>query len=140
MDLNSSVTKVPSCAVLLEALLATVKEQPDAPDALRSLDSLMQTVPGDLGMYGNLLVARMQEAAGDLDAALRAVRRRGNNPDYLSSFLRMDARLAALTGDRKGAIRAYQHYLALRSDPEPALQADANAARAELQRLLRERR
>jgi hypothetical protein len=33
---------------------------------------------------------------------------------YLSTFLREEGRLAALTGDTAGAIRAYQHYLALR--------------------------
>ena len=91
---------------------------------------------------GDLVLSRLHEARGDLVAALAAVRRRQYPPywglDYLSTFLRDEARLAALTGDREGAINAYQHYLALRSDPEPLLQADANAARAELARLLKE--
>lgn len=50
---------------------------------------------------------------------------------YLASHLREEGRLAALTGDRDGAIRAYDHYLALRSDPEPALRPVVEAVRAE---------
>ena len=36
-----------------------------------------------------------------------------------------------------GAIEAYRHYLALRSDPEPALRPDADRIREELRRLER---
>ncbi len=43
--------------------------------------------------------------------------------------------LAALTGDREGAIRAYRHYLALRSDPEPARAPETDRVRAALARL-----
>jgi hypothetical protein len=53
----------------------------------------------------------------------------------LSNHLRQEARLAALTGDRPGAVQAWQHYLALRSDPEPAMRGDAERARAELAKL-----
>jgi hypothetical protein len=38
-------------------------------------------------------------------------------------------------GDTEGAMRAYRHYLALRSDPEPALLGQADSVRAELGRL-----
>ena len=57
-----------------------------------------------------------------------------SNP-YLAAQLREEGRLAALTGDREGAIRAYRHYLALRNDPEPAVAAQVAAVRAELRRL-----
>ena len=41
----------------------------------------------------------------------------------------------SLQGDRAGAIKAYRHYLALRSDPEPALRPAVEAVRAELAKL-----
>ncbi len=61
-----------------------------------------------------------------------------SNSQYLATFLREEGRLAALTGDRAGAIRAYQHYLALRSDPEPSLKPEVDRVRAELARLVGE--
>jgi len=57
---------------------------------------------------------------------------------YLSSLLKDEGRLAALTGDREGAIRAYEHYLALRSDPEPSLKPEVDRVRAELAKLVGE--
>ena len=53
-------------------------------------------------------------------------------------YLREEGRLAALTGDRAGSIRAYRHYLALRSEAEPALQPEVRQVRAELEALERE--
>ncbi len=91
----------------------------------------------------NLVVARLREAQGDLKGALAAVRRRlyFRGPAlYLSTYLREEGRLAALTGDRAGAVRAYQHYLALRSDPEPALKPEVDQVRAELAKIVGEQR
>ena len=48
--------------------------------------------------------------------------------------------LAALVGDRAGAIEAYSHYLALRHNPEPAVKPEVDSVRAELARLVGERR
>jgi hypothetical protein len=59
-------------------------------------------------------------------------------PTYLSTFLREEGRLAALTGDTAGAIHAYQHYLALRSNPEPRLRPEVERVRGDLTRLLGE--
>jgi hypothetical protein len=56
-------------------------------------------------------------------------------PWYLSTFLREEGRLSELTGDNAGAIRAYRHYLALRSDAEPAVKPEVDAVRARLARL-----
>jgi hypothetical protein len=90
----------------------------------------------------NLVIARLAEAQGDLALALRAVRRRGNGfisfPWYLSTFLHEEGRLAALTGDTIGAIRAYQHYLALRPNPEPEVKREVDGVREELARLMGE--
>ena len=78
----------------------------------------------------NLEVARLRDRQGDHRAALMAVRRRTYSyhlTDYLAEHLREEGRLAALTGDRQGAVRAYRHYLVLRSDPEPALRPAVEA-------------
>jgi hypothetical protein len=88
-----------------------------------------------------LQVAHLREAQGDLEGALAAVRRRPYAYTYvfiLSTMLREEGRLAALVGDREGAIRAYRHYLALRSDPEPALRPEVERVRGELARLVGE--
>ena len=52
-------------------------------------------------------------------------------PPYLTYF-REEGRLAALTGDRVGASRAYHRYLSVRIDPEPRLQSQVAEVRAEL--------
>ena len=138
------------CATILSAMLAGATGQPDAATALDRLDSLLATGPGGLRIgpavaftlspafvrtvigispigfedFANLIVARLQERQCDQRAALAAVRRREyayHRIEYLASHLRQEVRLAALTGDSAGAIRAYQHYLALRSNPEPVL-------------------
>ena len=41
----------------------------------------------------------------------------------------------AALGDFRGAVRAYEHYLVLRSNPEPALVPATDTVRAELARL-----
>jgi len=89
--------------------------------------------------FANLEVAHLRERQGDLSAALAAVRRRPyayHLTDYLAAHLREEGRLAAMTGDRAGAVRAYRHYLALRSDPEPALRPAVDTIRAELAKLV----
>jgi hypothetical protein len=90
---------------------------------------------------GNLVLARLQERAGSVSAALATVRRREyffNRAAFLSTYLREEGRLAALAGDTAGAITAYRHYLALRSNPDPELKADAESITRELWRLERE--
>jgi hypothetical protein len=54
--------------------------------------------------------------------------------------LREEGRLAALLGDREGAIKAYSHYLALRYNPEPAVKPEVDRVRAELAQLVGEPR
>jgi hypothetical protein len=93
----------------------------------------------------NLTSARLWERLGDRDRALTAIRRRVYITDLkeqrvlvaLSTFLREEGRLAALTGDKASAITAYQKYLALRGDPEPALRAKVAQVRAALDSLRR---
>ena len=90
--------------------------------------------------YGNLVAARLHEDAGDTATALAAFRRRvigvATYPHYVR-YRREEGRLAASLGDTAGAIRAYRHYLALRSAPEPRLRAQADAVKNALAALLR---
>ena len=127
------------CAAAVNAQLAAARGQPDAAAALARLDTLLLVGSERrhllLGV-GNLIATRLYEARGDLRHALALTRRR--NPwgnQLLSTQLREEGRLAALVGDTVGAVRAYRHYLALRSDPEPGLRPEVARVRAELQRL-----
>jgi tRNA A-37 threonylcarbamoyl transferase component Bud32/tetratricopeptide (TPR) repeat protein len=127
-------------ARLLDAQLAARDRRPDARATLEQLDSLIQTgVTPDLflELVGNIEVARLWYAQGDPARALRSVRRRseGYEASTLPRYLRDEGRYAALTADRPGAMKAYRHYLLLRSDAEPSLQPEVAAVRAELETL-----
>lgn len=132
------------CAILLDAMLAAFEKRPEAEAALGRLDSLMQSGP-PYRLYDqawNLVVARLKEQRGDVSGALAATRRRlylFAEPMYLSTYLREEGRLATLTGDRSGAIRAYRHYLTLRATPEPRLRPTVEQVRADLAQLESER-
>src|SRR3989441_1262401 len=131
-------------AATLDAMLAAAQHRADASASIEHLDSIMQTGPAAFfpaHEEKNLVVARLRETQGDLKGALAAVRRRVyflGPALYLSTYLREEGRLAALTGDHQGAIRAYEHYLALRSDPEPSLKPEVDRVRAELAKLVGE--
>jgi hypothetical protein len=128
------------CGALLTALLAHAEGRADAGAWIDRLDLLMQTFPpGMHNWYANLVLAEIHEARGDPERALAAVRRRPFRgrltPSFASSYLWTEARLAQLTGDTSGAVRAYNHYLALRSDPDPELESRSADARAALDAL-----
>jgi serine/threonine-protein kinase len=131
----------PICAAILDAQLASVRRRPDAAATLDRLDSIMLTGPTQNPyqvLAGNLTVARLRLANGDRAGALAALRRRINfyvNVAGLSTLLRMEGELAAAVGDTAGAIRAYRHYLALRTDPEPVLQPVVRQVRTALETL-----
>jgi hypothetical protein len=133
------------CLALLEASRASILAGSDALEQIGIADSLARTFIfevccGEAVSEANLLLARLWEAQGDVPKALRAIRRRGSGyglgPAYLSSFLREEGRLSALDADTAAAIRAYRHYLALRPDPEPALQPQDAQIRRELSAML----
>ncbi|HEX9582679.1 MAG TPA: BTAD domain-containing putative transcriptional regulator [Gemmatimonadales bacterium] len=140
VELHRRGGRVPQ-AVLLEALLAGTLKRPEAVATLARLDSTALLGCCTLPQFINLVSARLHERAGDLPGALAAVRRgRGLfPPQYLSTYLREEGRLAALTADTVGAIAAYRHYLTLRSNPEPSLQPAVDSVRTELARLERRR-
>jgi tRNA A-37 threonylcarbamoyl transferase component Bud32 len=128
------------CAATLDALVAVAEGRPDARSQVERADSMLRHAPpGRMAMsQTQLLLARAFDALGDPEAGLRTIRRRGvNNPAYfLATILAEEGRLAAGAGDREGAIRAYRHYLALRTDPDPALAPEVERIRSELSRLL----
>ena len=129
------------CAALLDAARASGLGSPDARDRLVEADSLarefvLEICCGVSVPEANLLLARLWEKEGDLPRALKAVRRRSGafpiGPNFMTTFLREEGRLAALTGDTLSAIRAYRHYLGLRHDPEPAVRPEVERVRREL--------
>jgi TolB-like protein len=84
----------------------------------------------------DLSLASAYELAGDDSAAIRVLRRgRWGRPLFLTTFLLREGRLAERLGDRDGAIRAYEHYLALRSNPEPQLVPQRDSVRARVNAL-----
>ena len=132
--------QVRGCGVLLEALLAAAERRPDAGAAFGRLDSLLLAGGGRPGWV--MEVARWREAQGDVRGALRATQRCAGYQEVwnLSYCLRKQGRLAALVGDRAGAIKAYSHYLALRYNPEPSAKPEVDRVRAELAELVGEPR
>jgi DNA-binding SARP family transcriptional activator/tetratricopeptide (TPR) repeat protein len=115
------------CAVFLEALLARQEQPHRLGDAIVRVQVLVDQgvlLPGAGPEPLWLFLADALEREGDLDGALRAIRRRSSDPFMLAEQLRIEGRLAALAGDTAAARAAYAHYLALREDPEPALREE----------------
>jgi eukaryotic-like serine/threonine-protein kinase len=147
-DSPSLVRSATICAMLLEAMQATATHQPDARSSVERLDSLMRLgpapwegIPGGPTTLENLALGRLFATLGDPARGLAAIRRGGYfGVDAMpSEYRKEECHLAAVTGDRAGAIRACQLFLAMRPNPEAALQPDVDAVRAELARLLAER-
>ena len=127
--------------VLPEMLIASRARRPEGAALRAFVDSIALEGCCELSAYANVALAHAYEDSGDEAAALRVVRR-GLwlfPPRALATQLREEGRLAAKLGDREGAVRAYRHYLALRSDPEPRLRAARDSVRSEVERLERQR-
>lgn len=144
-DSARTVAEARTCAAALRALAAVQAQDANADDVVARFDSVIRSGAVHRGAYGGLdwellLLAKLYEMRGDVTRALVATRRRSRDGTYPSAFflsasLRQEGRLAALAGDREGAIRAYRWYLTLMSDPEPALIPRRDSVRAELARL-----
>jgi len=122
--------------------VAAKRHSPELPKLLRQLDSALVDVSFfPFAISGNLIGARLYEEQGNLPQALALIRRRIFDlipaPIYVT-YHREEGRLAALNGDREGAIRAHRRYLALRSGAEPRLQPQVAQVRAELEALQQE--
>jgi hypothetical protein len=130
----SSVESLPLCRTAAQARLAAARRRPSATAALERLDALL-SAGSDIREFfptvAAVIASRLYEGRGDLEHALDLARRRTFWWNWLlSTPLRDEARLAALTGDTTEAISAYRQYLALRSDPEPRLRPDIERVRA----------
>lgn len=132
------------CTAMLRAIHATRVAHGDAGLAGDALDSLLQVVPGSassLVVAAALTLAQLRASRGDFLGARAAIRHRGygrvggGGPYFVAACFREDGRLAALMGDRLGAVRSYRKYLALRASPEPALQPRVDQVKSELIRL-----
>jgi hypothetical protein len=130
-------------ALMLEVQLAAAgRDTARAGVLLRQLDSALVNSASDIAVVlGNLISARLHERRGEHPAALAAIRRRVFDLIWIPTYAvyhREEGRIAALAGDRNGAIRAYQRFLALRFDPEPRLRPQRDSVVAELRALERE--
>lgn len=136
------------CAGLIDVLVAE-QERGDVRAAVLRLDSIVRPAPEHAWKWGgrdltvwidNLLLARLLAQYGEPARALAAARRgrpwetwsTDLSPGVNVDFLREEGRLAATTGDTAGAVWAYDHYLALREDPEPPWRAQRDSVQAEL--------
>jgi hypothetical protein len=124
-------------SVLPEMLMASRARRPEGAALRAFVDSVTLNGCCELPEFVIVVLARAYEQSGDAAGALRVVRRGVwySPPRQVSTLLREEGRLAAQLGDRADAIRAYEHYLALRSDPEPALRPERDRIRAEVTRL-----
>jgi predicted negative regulator of RcsB-dependent stress response len=121
----------------VEAISAVVRGLPEALRLVERTDSIVAVGPplGDARAYASLAIARLYDRLGDAERALTSVRRRQYMrgwPRYQATYLREEGRLAAATGDREGAARAYRQYLAMRTSVAEPLRAEVDSVRAEL--------
>lgn len=125
------------CLNIADAAIALAGGSGDAAARALAADSMLRAHPGfprEARNMFQLWTARLLAATGRPEEALATLRRRElQNPAFfLASILREEGRLAAQLGDREGAIRAYTHYLGMRTDPDPAFAAEVEQVRTEL--------
>ena len=129
-----------ACATLLQAWLDVATGRADARKRLERTSALAFTpvAAGEVSAYAPILLARLHERLGDRRRALEVVRRRpymAGWPAYLATALALEGRLAEATADSTTARRAYERYLALRSDPEPEVLPGVDSVRHRLEGL-----
>jgi DNA-binding SARP family transcriptional activator len=121
------------CGRWLAAAIAVERDQPDAIGLIARVDTALRhdrrQSPEALAA-AMIVTTRLQaRAAGRGSYDLSLLREtHGVNPFFLSTELLLHAREAAKVGGAEFAVKAYTHYLALRSAPD-----NANAARTVLE-------
>ncbi len=148
LDVHGTPEANPVCLALVEAMLAAQSGGPQGTGPVVRLDSLLLLGPagteltsdgGDPSLQaGDLIVARALEHFGMIEQASRAAWRAEGSSLWWAG-LRDQGRLAALAGDREEAIRAYERYLSIRWNPEPALMPQRDSVKAALAALVQER-
>lgn len=129
-----------ACATLLQSWLDVSTGRADARRRLDRTSALAFTpvTTGEVSAYAPILLARLYERVGDRRRALEVLRRRpymAGWPAYLATALVEEGRLAEATADSTTARRAYEHYLALRADPEPEVLPGVDSVRRRLEGL-----
>ncbi|HEX2449782.1 MAG TPA: hypothetical protein VHJ69_01505, partial [Gemmatimonadales bacterium] len=126
-------------AELLDALAASSRGTRPPMSLIDRLDSIARLGCCEAPHFVNLILARLHERHGDPRGALRALGRARwfFPPEYLSTTLREEGRLAAVVGDTARAVDAYRHFLALRDSAEPAFRSEEEQVRETLARLER---
>ena len=137
---GGNATREGLCVALIDAWLAVARRQPDARLRLEHADSLLMGMLDVASVEGPVIVARLWETMGEPARALTAVRRRyyhWANTVAAAWIAREEGRLAALAGDREGAIRAYRRFLGMRPDPEERFRPEVERVKREVDRLVR---
>ncbi len=103
----------PLCTIMVRAMLAVRQGRTDAKAQVERVDSILLSNPNrnDYRVnrhLSNVIVAGLLDELGEPEQALAALQRLGG-AEFWSTMLREEGRLAALTGDRERAIRAYTH-------------------------------
>jgi eukaryotic-like serine/threonine-protein kinase len=117
-ELAGDIAFAGQCGLILEAMHLAPRRDAASAAAINRLHSLLASGPGGFVQdAGNLIVARLKEAQGDISGAREALHRREyflSRTMFLSSYLRDEARLAEMAGDHAAAAEARRHLGALR--------------------------
>ena len=123
------------CALMIDAMLAVRAQASNARSIVASFDSVRSLSPATALLdEGTMMLARLFESLGDSRRAMEVSVRRTHHPasGYRATSYLMEARNAAMVGERDRAVAAYRRYLAYRASPEPSLMAETQRVRAEL--------
>ncbi len=128
-------------AAILNAWGAVVRGRPNAASLLERADSAVRGWETNHDSW-HVILGPCWEELGRIDKALVAIRRRRHPlgfPSHVGGAMsaRHEGRIAAKAGDRAGAITAYERYLVLRKNPDPALVPQRDSVIAELAALRR---
>lgn len=131
----------------IEMLYADAANSPNLRRSVEKVDSLillldvsdMSRAPTSRLAQQTIFGARAFEKLGDPARALALVGRYAvwttESMPYLGLQLREQGRIAVRAGDRKRAVRAYEHYLGMRSTAESSVMPQVDSVKRELARI-----
>lgn len=112
------------CRTFLQGLRSIDGPESDRRQAAADLQQMVregEIPPGTSPELLHAVTVRALEGVGDIEGAIAVTRQHASVPYALAVRLRHRGRLAARLGDTAAALAAYEHYMRLRSDPEPAM-------------------
>jgi tetratricopeptide (TPR) repeat protein len=125
------------CAAVLAAQQAVESGHPEAETMVLAADSIFGIGANQRYQAAwHVVLSDLYASVGQTEKALGLMRRfwivaGEERTQFLSARLLRRARLAAELGYREEALRSYEHYLWLRSDPEPVLEEKVATVRTE---------